>query len=89
MRFKDFQELKNNVELLKNKDIPEEFVINGWTFEKIKAKIIESKIGNIQTWEIIYTNSQIEQSILLNVTVRYIKTKDELRIRTINNIELY
>lgn len=90
MKFKDYTDFKNQIEyVIKNKDIPNEFIINGWNFKKLQGKILNSKPGNIQIWEFIYNNEQMNQSILLNLTVRYIKTKDQLRVRTINNIELY
>lgn len=89
MKFKDFQDFKDRIEVLKNQDIPKNLIINGWEFKKLSGKIVQYKLGNIQEWQVVYNNSQINQSVVLELTVRYIKTKDILKIKTINYIELY
>ena len=90
MKFKDYTDFKNQIaSMVINKDIPDNFIINGWVFEKLSGKILRTQPFNIQDWELIYINKQIKQSILLNITVRYIKSKDQFRIKRINSIELY
>lgn len=92
MKFNSMEEFKNYIISLIGKDnnkLIQKFFINGWEFKHLKGNIIEQKTGNIYTWEHIFINEQIKQSIKIECITRYIKSKDVLKIKDIKEIEMY
>lgn len=65
------------------------FTVQGWEYKHLSGKIIEQKNNNVFVWEQIFSNAQAGSSILIKLVTRYIKTKDTMKIKSIETIETY
>lgn len=92
MKFNNMEEFKNYIITLIGKnseDLTQKFFINGWEFKHLKGNITEEKTGNVYTWEHIFSNDQIKQSVKIECITRYIKSKDILKIKDIKEVVMY
>lgn len=70
-------------------DLPKQIKFNGWKFDKIKGELLENHFRNNQKWAYTYINVQIGKSIRIEFLARYIKTRDELKVKSIESVEVY
>lgn len=92
MKFETVTDFKNYMYNLINKNsntITEKITINGWEFKKIKGEIKNIECHNIYTWEYIYNCESINQSIQISFTAKYIKSRDEFKIKNIICVNVY
>lgn len=68
-----------------NKEI---IVYNGWELKFIGVDVKEEPKG-IMYYSYTFNNSQINGSIKIKVKDRYIKSKDKLIVKSIEDIEIY
>ena len=64
---------------------------DGWEYRANGGSLINQESGNNQTWEVVWHNEQvnINKSIRAELKVRYIKTKDKLILKSVNEVGTY
>ncbi|MEL3959365.1 hypothetical protein NST17_19620 [Caldifermentibacillus hisashii] len=70
-------------------DLPKQIKFNGWKFDKMKGELLENHLRNNQKWAYTYINGQIGETIRIEFLASYIKTRDELKVKSIESVEVY